>query len=280
MNDALEELIAKARLAPTAPYTAADVEAAHQRVVAKIAARHTPPEPPAPRTPTADVLARQRADQQLHMLCTVLVSAPTAIEDLVAFVGDSLPGPVGGRVLGSILYLRARPDSARFWWQYAAGSGDQAAMYCLYLYHQAIGEPAEAEVWSEQLQMSYPTPPATPTADRPNAPIWRLDAHSRRLFERMNLDDRPISVFQALRILRALRTKWSLADDLTSVMNYVPMAVAWIDPDLELPMPDWDFVSRIKSLAARTAPPRYHPKPAEPLVKRPKIEGSAAVSTP
>jgi hypothetical protein len=72
--------------------------------------------------------------------------------------------------------------------------------------------------------------------------------------------NRPVPVFQALRILRSLRVKWSLPDGLDTVMDYVAAAVGWKDPELDLPLPDWDFVTRVKSLTDRgpAAPSSRH----------------------
>lgn len=254
MTDPLDELLSKARLAPTAPYTSSDVDAAHQRLAARIAARAASP------APRRETVTRQRSDQELHTLCTVVVSEPSAVEDLVAFVSDCMPGTAGGRILGSILYLRDRPESARFWWQYAAGDGDRAALYCLYLHHRAIGETGEAAWWHEQFQARCL--PGTERSRLPalRSPMQRLDGHSRQLFERMRaVDNRPVPIFQALRILRSLRVKWSLPDGLDTVMDYVAVAVGWADPDLDLPLPDWDFVTRVKTLTAHgTTPSARH----------------------
>lgn len=249
MTDPLDELLGKARLAPTAPYTSSDIDAAHQRLIDRVAARAA-----APAVPRKAAVGRRSGRQELHTLCTLVVSEPNAVDDLVAFVSDCMPGTVGGRVLGSILYLRGRPESARFWWQYAAGDGDRAALYCLYLHHHAIGETGEAALWLEQFQARCPPGGERSRLPALRYPMQRLDAHSRQLFARMRaVDNRPVPVFQALRILRSLRVKWSLPDGLDTVMDYVAAAVGWKDPDLDLPLPDWDFVTRVKSLTDRGA---------------------------
>ncbi|WP_406552061.1 hypothetical protein [Streptomyces sp. YS-3] len=38
-------------------------------------------------------------------------------------------------LFGALLYLAGRVEGARFWFQYVAGAGSQAAARCLYLLH-------------------------------------------------------------------------------------------------------------------------------------------------
>lgn len=52
--------------------------------------------------------------------------------------------PDGARVLACVLHLAGREDSARFWWQFAAGADDNLAKFCLFLHHVALGEIHEA----------------------------------------------------------------------------------------------------------------------------------------
>ncbi|MFE1408670.1 hypothetical protein ACFW5D_34835 [Streptomyces sp. NPDC058770] len=84
-----------------------------------------------------------------HALCEVLVSR-TPTSALRGFVTEQLPGPAGARLLGCVLQLANAVDGARAWWQYAAGAGDEAAAYCLYLHHLALGETEAAEYWYQQ----------------------------------------------------------------------------------------------------------------------------------
>lgn len=51
-------------------------------------------------------------------------------------------GPVMARQVGDAL--------ARWWWQYAAGAGDDPAGYLLYLYHLSRGEDQVADWWLDQ----------------------------------------------------------------------------------------------------------------------------------
>ncbi|GAA2230852.1 hypothetical protein [Streptomyces nogalater] len=58
---------------------------------------------------------------------------------------------VGIHVFACSLHLANHPESARFWWQFAAGAGHGAAAYCLYLHHLISGELREAKHWWEQV---------------------------------------------------------------------------------------------------------------------------------
>jgi hypothetical protein len=53
----------------------------------------------------------------------------------------------GIHVFACSLYLANHPESARFWWGFAAGAGHGAAAYCLYLQHLTNGELREADLW-------------------------------------------------------------------------------------------------------------------------------------
>ncbi|MFH9125735.1 hypothetical protein [Streptomyces globisporus] len=92
----------------------------------------------------------------------------------------------GARVLGCILQLAESEESARFWWQYAAGAGDPAASSCLYLHHRALGEHAPARWWHDQTELLQNTPstdhphtrgeqPDTETDDVPHAVTTALN---------------------------------------------------------------------------------------------------------
>lgn len=130
MSTPFDELTAKARLTPTTPYTQADIDAAESRLIARLAGN---PLPHATSTPHSGYRQRcKSAAGSLRILCEAALTRPGSLNDLNAFISQSMPEPAGARVLGSILHLAASYDSARSWWQYAAGAGDPAA-YCLYL---------------------------------------------------------------------------------------------------------------------------------------------------
>ncbi|WP_331762387.1 hypothetical protein [Streptomyces sp. NBC_01508] len=66
----------------------------------------------------------------------------------------------GAQVFACMLYLADHPESAQFWWQLAAGAGNRAAAYCLYLRHLALGEMREATHWLHQLQWVFDDGPS------------------------------------------------------------------------------------------------------------------------
>ncbi|WP_030343116.1 hypothetical protein [Streptomyces sp. NRRL S-1022] len=72
------------------------------------------------------------------------------------------PRAIGGiHVFACSLHLANHPESARFWWGFAAGAGHGAAAYCLHLQHLlpsasaqhlTNGELREADVWWERVE--------------------------------------------------------------------------------------------------------------------------------
>ncbi|OKI06227.1 hypothetical protein A6A06_37650 [Streptomyces sp. CB02923] len=191
-----------------------------------------------------DVHSRNGADRMaardLRTLCeTVLAHTTTAC--LQGFVTDHLPEPPGARVLGCILQLTDDEDSARAWWQYAAGAGDDTASYCLYLQHLTLGDTEAAAWWRRQTPLgARPAPEAVSHLPGSPEPIRNLDASF------------PTVLRVLTRLARADRPRTEAVD---AVMHYVPGAVAlgYIDnPDFELPLPS-DFADHITILLAVTS---------------------------
>jgi hypothetical protein len=162
------------------------------------------------------------------MLCRTVVEREGALQHMAAFLGRRIPQPDGARVLGCVLQLAGREDGARFWWQFAAGAGDAAAAYCLYLHHLTLGEAWEAELWRRQTDPD-PGPPAT------SEPVEE-DGASPGL---------------VLRVLTQLRGNGGdyLTAQASAVLHYVPGAVQYVD-EIELPLPAADFAERIEELTA------------------------------
>ncbi|MGX1910846.1 hypothetical protein ACWIID_18565 [Streptomyces phaeochromogenes] len=168
------------------------------------------------------------AADDLQTLCETVITHTGALADLRIFLARALPEPSGARVLGCMLQLSEREESARFWWQYAAGAGDPAASYCLYLHHRALGEHGAADWWHTQHTQT------DVVADAEAGP--------------------EVEITTTLRILRALKPDDSpVPEPVNAVLHYVPAAVAYVDDDLDLPLPDPDFTDRIRALTA-TAP--------------------------
>lgn len=203
------------------------------------------------------VVASSTAGRDLHTLCETIVSY-TAVSSLKEFVTEKLPEPRGARVVGCVLQLTGVEDGARFWWQYAAGGGDTAAAYCLYLHHLSLGETDVAAWWREQAyigaqpddaeQLLLLLPPKEPDGKYD----WSTRTVLHVLGKLLHQTDRPRN------------------EAVDAVMDYIPGAVAvgYVEhPDFELPLPRWDFAEQIALLlaAATALEAVYDPKPGTSL---------------
>ncbi|MFI6277544.1 hypothetical protein [Streptomyces sp. NPDC050988] len=212
-----------------------DADAVGERVLGKNsgargAADETPADEHSPDSGQAREGSRleSSAADDLQTLCETVITHTGALADLRIFLARALPEPSGARVLGCMLQLSEREESARFWWQYAAGAGDPAASYCLYLHHRALGEHGAADWWHTQHTQT------DAVADTETGP--------------------EVEITTTLRILRALKPDDSpVPEPVNAVLHYVPAAVAYVDDDLDLPLPDPDFTDRVRALTALTA---------------------------
>ncbi|GHE50163.1 hypothetical protein GCM10017771_71970 [Streptomyces capitiformicae] len=192
------------------------------------------------------------AARDLRTLCETVL-AHTTPDSLQDFVTEHLPEPPGARVLGCVLQLADAEDSARSWWQYAAGAGDDLASYCLYLQHLVLGDAEAAAWWREQTKIgTRPAPEFLLAVPDPGVPT-AYDASFPTVLRALTHLDRTTP---------PRRTE--LVD---AVMHYVPGAVAlgYVDnPDFELPLPGPDFAENMSVLltaasaaaAWMEAPPR------------------------
>ncbi|WP_326598169.1 hypothetical protein [Streptomyces sp. NBC_01803] len=220
MSRSIDDVLARAVLAHRPhTYSEQEIEAAEARIAARIADRVPRQQRGAGARPGRDA----EAAGQLRILCRTVVEQEGALQHLAAFLARRIPYPDGARVLGCVLQLAGREDSARFWWQYAAGAGDAAAAYCLYLHHTTLGERWEAELWYRQ---------ADGAGDGDRQPT---DGSS------------PALVLRVLTLLRGDRAY--LTEAAAAVVHYVPDAVQFVD-EIELPLPAADFVERIEELTA------------------------------
>jgi hypothetical protein len=232
MSRSLDQLLARAVQASRPPaYTAQELAAAEARIAARIADRVAArPGPAGEGRDEAEVF------QYLAILCRTVVEQEGAFQHMAGFLGGRVPQPEGARVLGCVLQLAGREDSARFWWQFAAGAGDGAAAYCLYLHHMTLGETWEAELWHRQAGPGGSLPPGTGTGDGTGA---GADADE----DEAPVDgSNPALVLRVLTLLYGDRTYLTAAAE--AVVHYVPDAVRFVD-ELELPLPDHDFARRI-----------------------------------
>ena len=193
------------------------------------------PWPSTTRGPAGDIAAHD-----LQTLCEAVVTY-TATDLMGDFLTEQLPEPRGARVLGCILQLTDAEGGARFWWQYAAGAGDDAASYCLYLHHLSLGETTAADWWRKQTSLD--------TRPTPETVILRCDPDPAADLE---LDSSTPTVLRVLgRLLR--RAKRPRTEAVDAVMDYVPGAVALGylgNPDFEIPLPGPDFADHIAVILA------------------------------
>lgn len=105
--------------------------------------------------PARDVpLDAERARRDLKAVCLAVVCEPKAETRLRSFTDRGHTDLVGAVVFGCLLHLAGMREGARFWWQYAAGSGrarTAPAAYCLFLDHSRRGEHHDARVWAVEL---------------------------------------------------------------------------------------------------------------------------------
>ncbi|MFD8958714.1 hypothetical protein ACFV0W_17615 [Streptomyces anulatus] len=183
---------------------------------------------------------------------------------LRTFLTPQLPEPPGARVLGCILQPAESEENVRFWWQYAAGAGDPAASYCLYLHHRALGEHAPARWWHEQAELlqnipstDEPVPPGEGPGADPDAVPFAVTA----ALNAVSTTDASL-LPTALRILGALKTGPAPVPAVVgAVLDYAPAAVGYVD-GLDLPLTDPDFTDHIRTLIATEHTPHTHPIPA------------------
>ncbi|SDN01064.1 hypothetical protein [Actinacidiphila guanduensis] len=236
---ALEEMLAKARLV-SPEYTDEELALAEARLDAKAAGRMVSGAisfddatfhrlrrqglRTAPGTqedgPVGD------AGDDLSQLCMLLIGEHDALHTMSTFIGGRVLEPAGARVLACVLHLAGREDSARFWWQYAAGADDVAASYCLYLHHMALGEIEEADWWQDQVDPLRGRPLGTGSADRYAHTLgWASCLH-------------------------VVARRKGFTDAARAALAYVRHAVRFVDDDVDLPLPDDGFAERIEQISA------------------------------
>lgn len=99
-------------------------------------------------------LDAERARRDLKAVCLASACAPKAGTHLDSFLTDGHTDLAGAVVFGCLLHLAGLREGARFWWQFAAGSGSprtSAAAYCLFLDHSRRGEHHDARHWAREL---------------------------------------------------------------------------------------------------------------------------------
>ncbi|WJY35821.1 hypothetical protein QT196_00180 [Streptomyces sp. P9-2B-2] len=256
----IERVLAKARLEDST-YSPEDIEAAERRIATRVADRllhgalsfddaMKPARAQTVRTPSPGCAAwqpeeklRNDAAGALRALCRSLVGQADALHQMATFVGHRILDPDGAVILGCVLQLAARDDSARFWWQFAAGAGEMSAACCLYLHHLSLGETPEADWWRTQMMADSSVDPA-PGVPEPAGPGWEGVPWSSATWTMMaiGLEDSPPTA----------TVTWKhmvLPQAAAAVVSYVPTAIEYVD-DVELPLPTAGFAERIEELTA------------------------------
>jgi hypothetical protein len=207
-------------------------------------------QPPAP-APAQDGPLNGAAED-LRALCETLLThtPPTTV---AAFLTDQVPEPRSALALACVLQLSDTNEGARFWWQYAAGAGQAAAAYCLYLHHLAQGESDTADWWHHQTDDVQP-PPGSPDPDQADDP----EPYCTRRWHPANHPITSTSTTTILRVLRHLsaNTTRSKSAAVLKLMAYIPDAVAagyLREPETELPLPGNGFAQRVQALITTPA---------------------------
>ncbi|MFE1765707.1 hypothetical protein ACFW81_16025 [Streptomyces angustmyceticus] len=172
-----------------------------------------------------------------------LLSGTAGHHQMATFVGHRILDPDGAVTLGCVLQLTARDDSARFWWQFAAGAGEMSAACCLYLHHLSLGETPEADWWRTQMMAEMAE--AAPEVPEPAGPGWEGIPWSSATWTMMaiGLEDSPPTA-------TATWKHMVLPQAAAAVVSYVPTAIEYVD-DVELPLPPTaGFAERIQELTA------------------------------
>lgn len=91
-----------------------------------------------------------QAAKDLDALSAEALNGIDAAEHLARLVNARRIDPDGALQFACLLNLAGSHEAAQFWWQFAAGSGNPTAAYCLYLLHLARGERRDADHWADQ----------------------------------------------------------------------------------------------------------------------------------
>ncbi|MEU7045069.1 hypothetical protein AB0A77_28990 [Streptomyces varsoviensis] len=260
---ALAEKLAGARLR-SAPYTAREVAAGEARVAARLADRllrgalsFDDAVQPAARLEEAfgrpprgsdreqaEERQMREAAEDLRRLCRLVVGQPDALHQMTMFIGAArLPEPAGARVLACVLQLAGREDSARFWWQYAAGAGDTSASYCLFLHHMTLAEVHEAAWWHAQADPDA----CTGTEAEAGARAGAGAGADRTGYRRRGVADAYDTVVTWGIDLEIVMDGRPAPTATEAVVCYVTNAVEYVD-EVDLPLPTPGFAERIEEL--------------------------------
>lgn len=183
MPRSFDEILDQAELVD--PITDDDLDDLRQEIVRDVTAVLMFGARPAPEGHLPTSLTRAGAD--LNALSVELLHSDDAPVHL-ARIADELYDADGALYFGCLLSLAQEPDSAMWWWQFAAGAGNATAAYCLHLFHLRRGELRDADHWVHQA--------LTLDTDIHLTPVTRhrrqLDNHTQELreaVERLKVED-------------------------------------------------------------------------------------------
>ncbi|MEV7085688.1 hypothetical protein AB0O07_07315 [Streptomyces sp. NPDC093085] len=91
-----------------------------------------------------------QAGRDLHTLSARALHRIDAAGQLRRLANTRRIDPDGALYFACLLNLAGWLEGAQFWWQFAAGSGNSTAAYCLHLLHLARGERRDAAHWAGQ----------------------------------------------------------------------------------------------------------------------------------
>jgi hypothetical protein len=92
----------------------------------------------------------EQAHRELDLTVALILDVPHAPAMLSSLIDQQRFEPEGAAVFACLLYLAARDEQARGWWQLAAGAGSRNAAFCLCLHHRRYGEYRDAQHWRHQ----------------------------------------------------------------------------------------------------------------------------------
>ncbi|MFB7810774.1 IclR family transcriptional regulator domain-containing protein [Streptomyces virginiae] len=121
-----------------------DTPAAHVRLMAVARC-------PVPVAEPAGVAAGDEAAKALDALCEQVILDVQASRRIALLAGGQAFAAGGAFAFGCVLHLVGDEEGATFWWQFAAGTDDAEAAYCLMLDHHRRAELEDAQIWRERL---------------------------------------------------------------------------------------------------------------------------------
>ncbi|GAA4962954.1 MULTISPECIES: hypothetical protein [Streptomyces] len=166
--------------------TDADLDTLQQEIVRDVTATLMFGARPAPEGyyPTA----LDEAQSALTALSSELIRRTDAAGHL-ARIADVPYDADGALYFGCLLNLAQEPESALWWWQFAAGADNATAAYCLHLHHLLRGELRDADHWAHQALHLDDDIHLTPTNPWPTRRLPHPTLALREAVERLRVEE-------------------------------------------------------------------------------------------